>query len=571
MQTSMIRFLFRLIFLPLRFIMWACRWIVGSRMTVVIHVFFIFTVYYILASGDGLFRASFNSTGEEYDLWIFLFFTFCFLHSMGLALLWLRIFRPIPAMLQAMLYLVSTAGVFLWILQFFRPDVSNPYLAMANIVEGAVIFTSLITVFIVYSGKYLLSKKPSALIPSVRDLRVLPHRIHARINSGESIALGLFALIVINTSGLIFIWYRLSRVEEHMGGNRALACSERQTLANTKDAIVRILTASGEGTGMIIRDDGVVLTNAHVVDGEPAPKVILSDYSFKTAGVVMIDKDADVALLKIDGFYTSLALAYPEGLNKLDPLIAVGFPMGTGLKGDATVTRGVYVTTRSTRRSPVSHIHFDGTINAGNSGGPLMTLCGNVVGMVTYGGPGIGLAISSDDLLKRVGFLSEREDPLPVVEVLKLEPENGPLETVTAFYAYIKMRNFEKAYRLLSASRLIGNPLSTWITGYINTLDVTLLKSKLVEKEENTIAVKLTALDLVDQEAEETYFEGTWKVIEENGSWRLGESHIKKLIILNFIGFGNDESNPTGELASNLFFFGNEEWRIHPPGTIGLC
>ncbi len=504
------------------------RWFFHPWVVAVLHVLFLLFLYFFVATGDGLETVSF-ATVPALTADIIVIFTIIFLHAVTLGSLWLRIAKSVPAILQAWLYVIGGAGAYVLFSQYTKPDVMNVNISFAVIIESIVLIISFVTALVIYSLKYLLSKKPSALIPGKRELRALPFRIRSFMRSREFLALGLFGLIVINTAGLLFVWYRISRIEEHLGGKRALACSERQTLESKKQAIVRILTGQGEGTGMIIRDDGVVLTNAHVVDGEPAPKVILSDYSFKTATVVMVDKDADVALLKIDGTYTALSLAHPEGLVKLDPLLAVGYPLGTGLKGDATTTRGTYVAIRSTRRLPVSHIHFDGTINAGNSGGPLMTLCGNVVGMVTYGGPGIGLAISSDDLIKRVGFLADRSTKLPTVEVLKLEPEKGSLETVTAFYAYIKMRNFQKAYNFVSKARLSGMPLSTWVQGYDRTLDVTLLVSAPVEKEKDTIRVKLTALDLVGDEVEETYFEGKWQVTQEDGSWRLGDSNIKKI------------------------------------------
>lgn len=505
------------------------RWFFHPRGVALLHIVFLLFLYFFVATGDGLATESFSTSVGTFTPVEIVILAAMILHGVALGVLWLHVFRPVSAIVQASMYLIGAAVAYLWFVQNIQPNVPDPNRSLAYLFESGVLFISFVTAVVVYSARYLFSKKPSALIPSKREFRALPFRFRSLMQSREILALGLFGLIMINAAGLLFLWYRIGRIEEHLGGKRALACSERETLANTKDAVVRILTGTGEGTGMIIRDDGVVMTNAHVVDGEPAPKVILADYSFKTGAVVMVDKDADIALLKIDGTYTPLSLAHPEGLKKLDPLLAVGYPMGTGLKGDATTTRGTYVTTRSTRTLPVSYIHFDGTINAGNSGGPLMTLCGNVVGMATYGGPGIGLAISSDDLISRVGFLADRTTALPVVEVIKLEPEKGPLETVIAFYAYIKMRNFEKAYDLVSKARLIGMPLSTWVQGYDRTLDVTLLVSTPIEDEKDTMRVKLTALDLVSDEVEETYFEGTWQVIEEDGSWRLGDSNIKKI------------------------------------------
>lgn len=494
---------------------------------ILFHAYILWNAY-LSVTGEDLVTLSFaqQSSGQLVALGSL---TVLFLHAIGLGLLWLRLSRWVSPLLHIVVYgmLLGITGYQSYIRLLWTTRKTDSTIAL--IVEYTVLFVSFMTALSVYSGRYLLSTSPHPLLPRKRQLKALLLRLQHLARSRETIAILLIMMLVINTGGVVFLWRRVVRIEGYLGGNLALTCDERQTLANTKDAIVRILTGAGEGTGMIIRDDGVVMTNAHVVDGEPAPKVILSDYSFKTAAVAIVDKDADVALLKIDGSYRPLTLADPEGLSKLDPLIALGYPLGTGLKGDATTTRGAYVTTRSVRSAPVSYIHFDGTINAGNSGGPLMTLCGNVVGMVTYGGPGISLAISSEDLIKRIGFLADRSTPLPVLEVLKLEPEKGPQEAVVAFYSFIKMRSFEKAYNLLSRTRTSGIPLSEWVKGYAQTLDVTLLVSAPVEGEQNTIRVKMTALDLVGEDVEDTYYEGTWSVVEEDGSWRLGESNIKKV------------------------------------------
>lgn len=512
-----------------RFLRWIFRFYWSSSVVGVTHLGILALIYFGILRTEGLRTMSFATEKNFWSTDFIVILILIFLHAIGLGLLWRRIVRKIAPLLQAVLTL-SLAGICIAVVFLtIESDPADMGLAGAQIIEGAILTVAFSTAFLIHVAGYLFSKNPEPLLPGKRQVRMAPRKLTSFLQSRTVISITLLILIIVNSVGLFLVWERTNRIERYLGGKRALSCDERKTLEDVKPSVVRIISGLGEGTGMIVRDDGVVLTNAHVVEGEPAPKVILPDYSFRTASIVMLDTDADIALLKIEGSYRPLELAYPDKLNKFDPLLVLGYPMGTALKGDVTVTRGVFVSTRSTKQLPVSHIQFDGTVNPGNSGGPLMTLCGSVVGMTTYGGPGIGLAISSDDILSSIGFLSDRNKELPTVAPVALNPEKGPLEAVQAFYAYIKMRNFQKAYELVSPSRLENQSLEEWQRGYEKTIDVTLFLSRPTEEKPDKIFVKLIALDLVDEEVEETYYEGEWLVLSEDGVWRLGPSDIRKV------------------------------------------
>jgi serine protease Do len=145
----------------------------------------------------------------------------------------------------------------------------------------------------------------------------------------------------------------------------------------------------GEGSGFIVRADGVILTNAHVVAGADEVVVKLTDRREFHARVLGVDRLTDVAVLKIDaGQLPVVALAPPGAPRVGDWVMAIGSPFGF----DNTVTAGVISATRRSLPGDgyVPFIQTDVAINPGNSGGPLINMRGEVVGINSqiYSGTG---------------------------------------------------------------------------------------------------------------------------------------------------------------------------------------
>ncbi len=136
----------------------------------------------------------------------------------------------------------------------------------------------------------------------------------------------------------------------------------------------------GQGSGFIVSPDGVILTNAHVVDGASEVTVKLTDKREFTAKVIGADKASDVAVLRIDAKdLPTIPLGDPQKARVGDWVLAIGSPFGF----ENTVTAGI-ISTKS-RSLPnegyVPFIQTDVAINPGNSGGPLINLAGEVVGI----------------------------------------------------------------------------------------------------------------------------------------------------------------------------------------------
>jgi serine protease Do len=202
------------------------------------------------------------------------------------------------------------------------------------------------------------------------------------------------------------------------------------------------MTASG--SGFIIAEDGLIVTNNHVVDNAQSVTITFADGTTKDAVVLGADPLTDIALLKVDTneFLPVVNFGSSQDLRVGDEVIAMGSPFG--LSG--TVTSGIVsATSRNINSGPFDDfIQTDAAINRGNSGGPLFNADGEVVGVNTAifspggGSVGIGFAVPSDLVQTIVadlqddgkidrGWLGVQIKPLSeeAASVLGLEKGNG--------------------------------------------------------------------------------------------------------------------------------------------------
>ena len=144
----------------------------------------------------------------------------------------------------------------------------------------------------------------------------------------------------------------------------------------------------GVGSGVVIVDSGIILTNLHVVAGAKRIKVTFSTGLESEATITGVYAEHDLAVLKAKSIPDDLPAATMRSTGDLRPgdhVIAVGFPFGIGPSVSAGVVSGLKREFRSPEGDRVltNLIQFDAAANPGNSGGPLVTLDGAVVGIVT--------------------------------------------------------------------------------------------------------------------------------------------------------------------------------------------
>ena len=144
----------------------------------------------------------------------------------------------------------------------------------------------------------------------------------------------------------------------------------------------------GVGTGVVIVDKGVILTNLHVVQAAQTIKLVFADGSESAASVTGVQPENDLAVLQAHTIPDDLIAATLRSTTDLAPgdqVVAVGFPFGIGPSTSAGVISGLGRSFRSPEGEQEigNLIQFDAAANPGNSGGPLVTMDGEVVGIVT--------------------------------------------------------------------------------------------------------------------------------------------------------------------------------------------
>lgn len=143
----------------------------------------------------------------------------------------------------------------------------------------------------------------------------------------------------------------------------------------------------GVGTGVVIKDDGTILTNLHVVASAPRLVVTFADGLESPAVIVSAQRDKDLAVLKplnIPDDLQPATLGSSQNLSPGDDVVAVGFPFGLGASVSAGVVSGLNRTFKPAEGPPLTGlIQFDAAANPGNSGGPLVNMAGEVLGIVT--------------------------------------------------------------------------------------------------------------------------------------------------------------------------------------------
>jgi 2-alkenal reductase len=155
------------------------------------------------------------------------------------------------------------------------------------------------------------------------------------------------------------------------------------------------------GTGFFITEDGYIITNNHVVEGTQEVNIILSDGTEQTATIVGTDLYSDIAVLKTGGSVPAVAkLGNSDVLKPGESVIAIGSPLGNFKN---TVTVGVVSATGRAIDTGNGYqledlIQTDAAINQGNSGGPLVNLAGEVIGVNTLVVRGTGSGAVAEGL-----------------------------------------------------------------------------------------------------------------------------------------------------------------------------
>ncbi len=202
---------------------------------------------------------------------------------------------------------------------------------------------------------------------------------------------------------------------------------------NFRDAVPRVQNSLG--SGVILRADGIVVSNYHVVGGADEIRVVLTDRREFDGRVILADEAADLAVLQLDGAsdLPELPLADSDEAEVGDLVLAIGNPFGVGQTVTSGIVSGLARAGAGLGQGKGYFIQTDAPINPGNSGGALVTMKGELLGINTSilsrsgGSNGIGFAIPSNLVARYVeaaeAGASEVQRPWSGIEVQPVDAD----------------------------------------------------------------------------------------------------------------------------------------------------
>ena len=147
-------------------------------------------------------------------------------------------------------------------------------------------------------------------------------------------------------------------------------------------SVVRVLTSSIAGSGVVIERAGTVLTSAHIVQGNEVVFVLVEGKEPLIGTVTRVDKARDLALVKLPpGIYHSAYLGTEDDVFLGTPVYAIGYPLN--MAGPPTITEGIVSRYYDEPDLGRQVIQTDAAINIGNSGGPILDEMGRIIGITT--------------------------------------------------------------------------------------------------------------------------------------------------------------------------------------------
>ncbi len=202
------------------------------------------------------------------------------------------------------------------------------------------------------------------------------------------------------------------------------AHSITSAVAKVKPSVVRVKMNDGMGSGFVVDKAGYILTNSHVVEDSKTVTVVFDNTREVNASVIARDEIVDLAILRVFGeSLVAVNFAQSNEIMQGQDVIAIGYPLD--LEGSVSVSRGIISAFRTD--NGVNYIQTDAALNPGNSGGPLINLDGEVLGVNV-----MGIKVAGQQIIEGMNFAIIASSALPVIPKLMAGESNlKPIPTIT--------------------------------------------------------------------------------------------------------------------------------------------
>lgn len=307
-------------------------------------------------------------------------------------------------------------------------------------------------------------------------------------------------------------------------------CDEEQSIKRVKDSIVKVTGDQNEGTGFIIREEGYILTNYHLVKTNNLPRIVLPDNTPVAGKLFNWDEQSNLAIIKIDrSNLKPLQFAEPDKLQPEEEVYALSYSSDQKILNE-TVKKGIYLAVIPSSITGIEYLKINANLNKKNSGSPVIDSCGNIVGIVA---PSVQ---QSEKLSFAVSAKSARSFADSLINagsrnmyVYISDPEIM-VNTVAQFYNYLSGRQTDLAYGLFSNNfKKIAKNYADFAKGYDSTLNIYLMDIRFVDQSMNSVYVRVAASDYTNGEKVMfKTFEGIWTLIQEDGIWKLDSANISQ-------------------------------------------
>jgi serine protease Do len=262
------------------------------------------------------------------------------------------------------------------------------------------------------SGKILAQKRDTVIVDVGYTVLVVPKNAVTKILAGEAEVMPAARSTdtkrpaVAGNSDLLPTVGVVSHSLYQTGSKTAGERSVRDLVKQLGEAVVQVRTPGGLGSGFFLNEDGFLITNFHVIEGETQISIEvyhqtngqLERHTYKQVRIVAMNKFADLALLQIEDpgapKFKYVQIGSADALAVGERVFAVGSPLGL----ERTVTEGI-LSTKTRQLGGDLYLQTTAQINPGNSGGPLFNMLGEVVGVTNMkitSGEGLGFAIPSE-------------------------------------------------------------------------------------------------------------------------------------------------------------------------------